>query len=155
MAEPHGILQRYTENLAAGTLQWIGFRPERRADMVVVNNVQAVAELGLEGDRRCRGTPGSGRQLTLISQEHIAVIAAILGRDNIPRRFCGAIWLCPVSISMYCVINGFALVVLSLKLQPIAIPVIVWKKSLDRVVLPPCWAMVASVPKSLFPAILR
>ena len=84
MTAAHKILQRYTEQLAPGTLQWIGLRPQRRADMTIVSNTRALAELGLEGDRRCQGTPGSGRQVTLIAAEHITAIAAILGREKIP-----------------------------------------------------------------------
>jgi MOSC domain-containing protein YiiM len=41
--------------------------------------VQAVADLGLEGDQRMSKTPGSGRQLTLIPREFVTQIAAHLG----------------------------------------------------------------------------
>ena len=77
------ILERYCANLKPGTLEWIGLRPERKADMQVVKQTRALAELGLEGDRRCKGTPGSGRQVSIISKEHIGVIADILGMDAI------------------------------------------------------------------------
>jgi len=83
MAIKNPILDRYTENLSAGKLRWIGLRPERKAEMIQVTETRAIAELGLEGDRRCKGTPGSGRQVTLISQEHITAIASILGSDPI------------------------------------------------------------------------
>lgn len=78
------LIDHYLQDLPAGALNWIGLRPQRRADMKVVSSVRALAELGLEGDRRCNGTPGSARQVTLISQEHIAVIATLMGRDSIP-----------------------------------------------------------------------
>ncbi|MGS2722541.1 MOSC domain-containing protein [Porticoccus sp. GXU_MW_L64] len=83
MSTPHGLLKRYTEQMAPGTLRWIGLRPERRATLLEVEWVRALENLGLEGDHRCLKTPGSGRQVTLISQEHIAAVAAILGREAI------------------------------------------------------------------------
>ena len=83
MSRQHPILDRYTENLASGKLLWIGLRPERKADMVQVTRVKAIEGLGLEGDRRCKGSPGSGRQVTLISQEHIVVMESILGKKSI------------------------------------------------------------------------
>ena len=84
MPKANRLLERYAEKMKPGLLQWIGLRPERRADIQIVNATRAIAELGLEGDRRCKGTPGSGRQVTLISEEHIAAIASILGREAIP-----------------------------------------------------------------------
>ena len=48
-----------------------------------VSECMALKDLGLEGDHRSRKTPGSGRQVTVISQEFIAQIAHFLGRSNI------------------------------------------------------------------------
>lgn len=39
-----------------------------------VEKAHAIEGLGLEGDRRCQGKPGSGRQITIISEEYIAQI---------------------------------------------------------------------------------
>ena len=48
---------------------------------------EAVADLGLEGDHRMSKTPGSGRQVTLISQEFMTQIAAHLGQADLdPAR---------------------------------------------------------------------
>ncbi|HEY7773839.1 MAG TPA: MOSC domain-containing protein [Marinagarivorans sp.] len=77
------LLSRHIDAIAPGTLEWIGLRPERKGSIKVVNQVNAIASLGLEGDRRCQGSPGSGRQVTLINREHIAVIASLLGQDAI------------------------------------------------------------------------
>jgi len=77
------LIGRFTKELPPGTLEWIGLRSKRRAPMVLVNQVMALAELGLEGDHRCQKTPGSARQVTLISQEYIGLIAHFLGRDEI------------------------------------------------------------------------
>jgi len=77
------LLSRHLQNLAPGKLQWIGLRPERKAAMIVVEKVLAISDLGLEGDRRCMGTPGSARQVTLINQELIGVVASLLGIQSI------------------------------------------------------------------------
>ncbi|MCV6604746.1 MAG: MOSC domain-containing protein [Porticoccaceae bacterium] len=83
MAAPHGLLVKYSKGLPAGRLCWIGLRPQRREDVRVVERARALQGLGLEGDHRCLKTPGSGRQVTLIAQEHIQAVAAILGREEI------------------------------------------------------------------------
>jgi MOSC domain-containing protein YiiM len=44
---------------------------------------EAIAGRGLAGDHRSEKTPGSGRQVTVISREFIAQIAHFLGRDAI------------------------------------------------------------------------
>ena len=76
------LFSRYIQNLPAGELTWIGLRPERKVDMVAVDSCNAVAELGLEGDHRMSKTPGSGRQVTLISEEYIGQIQHFLSRSN-------------------------------------------------------------------------
>lgn len=55
-------------------MNWIGLRPARKVAMLEVEQVHAVEGLGLEGDRRCQGKPGSARQITIISEEYIAQI---------------------------------------------------------------------------------
>lgn len=77
------LLSRHLQDLPPGKLEWIGLRPQRKADMVQVTQVNALAELGLEGDRRCHGTPGSARQVTLINLEHISVIQGLLKQASI------------------------------------------------------------------------
>jgi len=77
------LLSRHLQDLTPGKLTWIGLRPERKAAMIMVDEVQAIKDLGLEGDRRCTGTPGSARQITLINQEHIDVITSLLCIESI------------------------------------------------------------------------
>lgn len=77
------LLSRHLQELKPGTLEWIGLRPERKAAILVVSEVEAISGLGLEGDRRCQGTPGTARQVTLINREHITVIEKLLGKDSI------------------------------------------------------------------------
>lgn len=76
-------LDRYARDIAPGTVRWIGLRPLRREPLISVESVEAVAELGLEGDHRMKKTPGSGRQVTLISREFIGQIAQHMGLENI------------------------------------------------------------------------
>lgn len=76
-------LDRYAANLAPGSVDWIGLRPRRREPLQSVSEARALAELGLEGDHRTGKTPGSGRQVTLISREFIAQIEHFTGLEPI------------------------------------------------------------------------
>jgi len=62
-----------------GRIVWIGLRPARRAPVETVGRAE-IAAAGLAGDRRT--VPGK-RAVTLIQWEHLAVIAALAGRDAI------------------------------------------------------------------------
>lgn len=64
-----------------GKITWIGVRPKRRATMVIVDTVEAKTNSGLTGDRYA-GRSGK-RQVTLIQQEHLAVIASLLNLDSV------------------------------------------------------------------------
>lgn len=77
------LISRYTKNLPNGELCWIGLRTERRGLVEVTERANAIAGLGLEGDRRCQGTAGSARQVTLISQEYIEQICHFMHKDHI------------------------------------------------------------------------
>ncbi len=77
------LISRFLDNLAPGRLDWIGLRPERRAPMVAVEHTLAVADRGLQGDRRIVGSKGSARQVSLISEEFIQSIAMNLGQEVI------------------------------------------------------------------------
>lgn len=65
-----------------GKVRWIGVRPAREAPMVALDAASVASGTGLEGDR-FQGRAASGRQVTLIQQEHLAVIAACLHRPAI------------------------------------------------------------------------
>jgi MOSC domain-containing protein YiiM len=65
-----------------GQVQWIGVRPSRGEPMTELGSVQVSLDKGLVGDR-FSGRASSSRQVTLIQLEHLAVIAACLGRDSI------------------------------------------------------------------------
>lgn len=66
----------------AGRLEWIGLRPLKRAPLVAVDHVEVLADHGLVGDHRVT-RPGSERQVTLMQHEHLAAVAALLGRVEI------------------------------------------------------------------------
>ncbi|MCA6064193.1 MOSC domain-containing protein [Thalassolituus marinus] len=83
MNRQQALFGRFSNDLAHGRLDWIGLRPQRRTPLNVVDSTYAIADLGLEGDRRCQGTPGSARQVTLINAEHIPVVASLLGHECI------------------------------------------------------------------------
>ena len=62
----------------AGRLEWIGVRPERRADLHMPRTAGVLSD-GLEGDH------GSGgkKAITLIQAEHLPVIAALSGQTEV------------------------------------------------------------------------
>ena len=76
-------LDRYALDIAPGTLTWIGVRPRRREPLQSLEATRAVATLGLEGDHRMGKTPGSGRQISLISEEFIQQAAQFLKQAHI------------------------------------------------------------------------
>ncbi|MCR8827671.1 MOSC domain-containing protein [Photobacterium sp. TY 1-4] len=61
-----------------GRVDWIGVRPERRAAVVSLPQVQ-VEMAGLDGDRARAGK----RAVTLIQAEHLPVIAGLLGGPEV------------------------------------------------------------------------
>lgn len=77
-----GIKQLQNELPYAGTVEWIGLRPEKNAPMIETAQAHAVIGSGLQGDR-FKGNALSKRQVTLIQAEHLAVIAAFLHRATL------------------------------------------------------------------------
>lgn len=83
MSKRPNPLDRFAKDLPPGRVEWIGLRAARRSPMLAVDNAVAIAGRGLEGDHRSEKTPGSGRQLTIISREFIAQTEHFLGCDLI------------------------------------------------------------------------
>lgn len=67
-----------------GTVEWISIRPERRGEIVVLDEVQVSVENGLEGDHYSGHT--KKRQVTLIQKEHLFVIGSILEKEEIDPK---------------------------------------------------------------------
>jgi len=62
-----------------GIVAAISVRPERLAPPIVLDQVRAIENKGLEGDR----SKGGNRQVTLIQKEHIAAVASFLGKESL------------------------------------------------------------------------
>ena len=77
------LFARYLDDLPQGKVEWIGLRPARKAPMQVVDQAQALAGLGLQGDRRCEARASSSRQITIISVEYIQIISQLLKKPSI------------------------------------------------------------------------
>ncbi|WP_299973017.1 MOSC domain-containing protein [uncultured Pseudoteredinibacter sp.] len=77
------LLGRYLSTISAGELRWIGVRPARKENMLHVDSVLAIAGRGLEGDHRCAKTPGSARQVSLISEQDISCIQKLCGVEEL------------------------------------------------------------------------
>ena len=83
MTKRSNPLDKIARDLPPGTLTWIGLRSERRGQVTPVERARAVATKGLEGDHRMDKTPGSARQVTLISEEFMQQIAHFTGLSTI------------------------------------------------------------------------
>ncbi|WP_345948041.1 MOSC domain-containing protein [Mucilaginibacter sp. PAMB04274] len=65
-----------------GMVTWIGIRPKRKAPLLSLNEVDAITLKGLAGDH-FSGSPTSKRQLTLIQQEHLDLIASVMQKPDL------------------------------------------------------------------------
>ncbi len=62
-----------------GRVAWIGLRARYRAAVLAVDAVKAIPGRGLAGDH----ASGGAREVTLVQAEHLAVVAALLGRERV------------------------------------------------------------------------
>jgi MOSC domain-containing protein YiiM len=85
-----------------GRIEWIGLREERRGRLCNVPNAELIVERGLKGDRATKNAGGK-RQVTLMQQEHLPVIAALSRRTEVD----------PALLRRNLVVSGFS--VLSLR----------------------------------------
>tara|TARA_R110002072_G_scaffold302615_2_gene486858 strand:- start:1115 stop:1648 length:534 start_codon:yes stop_codon:yes gene_type:complete len=70
------------EHCQSGRVEWIGLCTARRGVVEIVSEVNVEVGTGLVGDHHA--TSGkSERQVTMIQQEHLVVVAALLNRDEI------------------------------------------------------------------------
>ena len=82
-----------------GKLEWIGIRPGKKQALTELKSVRIEQGSGLKGDR-FRGSVSGKRQVTLIQQEHLQVVANILGKSEIDPGWTGATWSFPASTSL-------------------------------------------------------
>lgn len=62
-----------------GKVEWIGVAAERRGDLATPDSVEVITDKGIKGEHHTR----PHRQVTIIQQEYLPVIAAILGVDSV------------------------------------------------------------------------
>ena len=68
-----------------GRVVWLGRSPGRKQPIDVVETVDVELRTGIVGDRHA--TRGRGkRQVTLIQQEHLAAVSALMGREVLPSE---------------------------------------------------------------------
>lgn len=70
------------EHFQQGRVEWIGLCTSRRGVVEIVSEVLAETETGLVGDHHAT-TGRSKRQVTMIQHEHLPVVAALLGIDEV------------------------------------------------------------------------
>ena len=75
------LQQLQTTYAQTGCVQALCLRPARKTAAQTPNEVWAVAEQGLRGDRYANR--GGNRQVTLIQAEHVQAVASFLGRASI------------------------------------------------------------------------
>jgi len=96
-AEPPTLRQLTSHFPRAGRLEAVLLRPARRSATLSLEHAEALPGRGLAGDRSAgrapvardmphgvAGASGSKRQVTLIQAEHLPVIAALVGRAEVP-----------------------------------------------------------------------
>jgi MOSC domain-containing protein YiiM len=60
----------------AGKVVALSIRPQRLLPVRIIDSVEAIENIGLNGDR----SKGGNRQITLIQKEHIDAVASFLGK---------------------------------------------------------------------------
>ncbi len=68
-----------SRNANSGVIKWIGIRPKRREPLIELDKAH-INQGGLEGDHYASG---GKRSISLIQDEHLPVIASLLGVDSI------------------------------------------------------------------------
>lgn len=66
-----------------GRLEWIGRAVESGGAIESVETVEIRVDTGIVGEHHATGGKPSKRQVTLVQQEHLPVVAALAGRDSV------------------------------------------------------------------------
>ena len=66
-----------------GRLEWIGLAAESGGVIRSVPTADVQVDTGIVGEHHATGGKPSKRQVTLIQQEHLPVVAALAGRDSV------------------------------------------------------------------------
>lgn len=66
-----------------GRLKWIGLAAEARGAITSVDSAEVRVDTGIVGEHHSSSGKPSKRQVTLIQQEHLPVVAALTGRDAV------------------------------------------------------------------------
>jgi MOSC domain-containing protein YiiM len=66
-----------------GRLEWIGLAAEPRGPITSVDSAEVEVDTGIVGEHHAGGGKPSKRQVTLIQQEHLGVVAALTGRESV------------------------------------------------------------------------
>ncbi|MEM7106009.1 MAG: MOSC domain-containing protein [Bacteroidota bacterium] len=64
-----------------GKVEWIGIRPERRANLSTVSEIKVTEEEGIIGDHY--KADSKKRQVTLIQKENLQAVASVLGKPSL------------------------------------------------------------------------
>lgn len=80
MAEKQGLEQLMQNLPQQGRVEWLSYRPEKRAPVKVVDEIE-IQENGIRGDHYA-GRSGR-RSITLIQHEHLTAIAGMLQREEV------------------------------------------------------------------------
>ena len=67
-----------------GTIEWIGIRPAKKAELDAIEQAEISIESGLVGDHYTGKS--RKRQVTLIQKEHLQTVASILQKENIDPK---------------------------------------------------------------------
>ena len=66
-----------------GQVDWISIRPEKRGEVIEVEEIAVTVDTGLSGDHY--GKEGGKRMVTLIQKEHIETVESILQKEVDPK----------------------------------------------------------------------
>jgi MOSC domain-containing protein YiiM len=83
VTEARTLRERLLDVPGAGRITWIGVRPAHEAPMRVLDRATLVVGRGIEGDRAFKGGGSGKRNVTLVQEEHLPVIASLLARAPI------------------------------------------------------------------------